>query len=77
MDSYQDWVVQLETTLECYNLATEEDGEPCNIIIPESEGTCEVQGPKLEIPEIKEKAKGKAIVGEKKEKQKQPDLEEK
>ena len=52
MVSYQDWAAQLETALECYNLAVDEDDEPRNINIPESKGSREVQGPELEIPEI-------------------------
>ena len=59
--SYPDWSTQLEIALECYNLATDEDDEPCNINIPESKGTREIQGPELEIPEITEKVKSKQI----------------
>ena len=61
VDSYRNWVAQLETALECYNLAADEDDKPCNISIPESEGTHEVQGPELEHPEITEKVKTKQI----------------
>ena len=39
---YQDWDAWLETVLECYNLAIDEDDEPHNISIPESERTREV-----------------------------------
>ena len=59
--SYQDWAMQLETMLECYNLATDEDDEPHNTNIPESEGTREVQGLELEILEITKKVKIKQI----------------
>ena len=56
------WEVQLESALECYNLAeAEEEEEPHNKNIPELEGSHEVQGPKLEIPEIIEKVKTKKI----------------
>ena len=55
MDNYQDWAMQLETALECYNLGVDEDEEPRNINIPESQGTREVQGPELEHPEITKK----------------------
>lgn len=61
VDSYQDWAAQLETTLECYNLAGDEDEEPRNISILESEGTHEVQGLDLEIPEITKKVRTKKI----------------
>ena len=61
VDSYQDWAVQLETALECYNLVADEDDEPRNISIPESEGTCQVEGPDLKIPGITEKVKTKQI----------------
>ena len=38
--------------MECYNLVEEgeEDENPRNINIPESEGTFDVQGPELKIP---------------------------
>ena len=49
---------------ECYNFAAksdnedkDEDEDPCNINIPESEGTRDVDGPKLEIPAITEPLK--------------------
>ena len=54
-------VVQLENALECYNLAADEDEEPHNVNILESERSCEVQGPKLEIHEIAKKVKIKKI----------------
>lgn len=61
MINYPDWFAQLETALECYNLAADEDDEPHNINIPESEGTREIQGPELEIPEITKNLKTKKI----------------
>ena len=45
LDSHPDWVAQLENVLECYNLATDEEEEPCNVNILESEGSHDVQGP--------------------------------
>ena len=50
-----DWAIQLEHVLDCYNFTAEPDGEdenPRSVNIPESEGTHEVEGPKLEIPTI-------------------------
>ena len=44
---------------ECYNLAPNKEEEPHNMNIPELEGSHEVQGPKLEIPEIAKKVKTK------------------
>ena len=48
-----EWAIQLEDALECYNFVAEpedEDENPRSINIPESEGTREVEGPKLDIP---------------------------
>ena len=59
-----EWAIQLEEALECYNFASEpeeEDEDPRNINIPESEGTCDVDGPKLQIPAITEPIKIKQI----------------
>ena len=45
-----EWAIQLEYALECYNFEAEpedEDEDPRNINIPESEGTRDVDGPKL------------------------------
>ena len=53
--------MQLETPLECYYLGTKEDEETCNISISESEGTREVQGPKLQCPETTKKVRTKQI----------------
>ena len=58
------WAIQLEHELECYNFVEEpgdEDENPCIINIPESEGTREVDGPKLEIPAVTEPIKIKKI----------------
>lgn len=56
-----DWAAQMETEMECYNFAAEENDGPRNINIPESEGSHDVQGPALEIPEITEKVKTKKV----------------
>ena len=59
-----EWAIQLEDALECYNFASEpeeEDEDPRNINIPESEGTRDVDGPKLQIPAITEPIKIKNI----------------
>jgi hypothetical protein len=53
--------MQMESVMECYNFATEEDEDPCNVNIPELEGSHEVQGCALEIPEITEKVKLKKV----------------
>ena len=48
--------------MECYNFAIDDEEEdPCNVNIPESEGSHDVQGPMLEIPEITEKVKIKKV----------------
>ena len=47
--------------MECHNLTADEEEEPRNVNIPESEGYHEVQGMKLEIPKIAEKVKIKKI----------------
>ena len=53
---YKHWVcpiAQQETNaLECYNLTIDEDDDPRNISIPDSEGHCEVHGPAVEAPEV-------------------------
>lgn len=52
-----DWAKQMETVMDCYNFAIEEDDDPHNVNIPESEGSCDVHGLALEIPEVTEKVK--------------------
>ena len=48
--------------MECYKLEEEkEDDEPHHTNILELEGSCEVQGPKLELPEIIDKLKTKKV----------------
>ena len=59
-----EWAIQLEEALECYNFALEpeeENEDPRNINIPESEGTRDVDGTKLETPAIMEPIKIKQI----------------
>ena len=56
-----DWASQLETALECYNLKTDEYEDPRNINILESQGSREVEGSKLEIPEITKNVKLKKL----------------
>ena len=55
--------VALKQALECYNLAKEgeEDENPHNINILESEGTCDVQGPKLKVPDVARPVKIKKV----------------
>lgn len=48
-----DWSTQLHHALECYNVTTQEEEEdPRNIKILETEGHREVQGPPIENPDI-------------------------
>ena len=47
-----DWKEQEANAVECYNLVIDEDDDPRNINIPESEGHCEVHGPAVEAPEV-------------------------
>ena len=59
--SQLDWAAQMESMMECYNFAAKEDEDPRNVNIPVSEGSCEIQGPTLEIPEITRKVKIKKV----------------
>ena len=53
----------MESAMECYNfVAGEEDEDPRNVNIPESEGLCEVQGPTLEIPKITERSRLRRLI---------------
>ena len=64
MPAQPEWAIQLEEALECYNFTSEpedEDEDPRNTNIPESEGTRDVKGPQLEIPAITEPIKIKKI----------------
>jgi len=56
-----DWIAQTENARECYNFTIDEDDDPRNINIPESEGSRAVVGPTLECPEIIEKLKIKKV----------------
>ena len=57
-----DWAVQMENAVESYNFAADEEEEdPRNVNIQESEGSRDVQGPTLGLPEITEKVKIKKI----------------
>ena len=56
-----DWEAEMESMMECYNFAAEEDEDPRNVNILELEGLCDVQGSTLEIPEIIEKVKIKKV----------------
>ena len=56
-----DWTVQIENARECYNFTIDEDDDPRNINIPESEGSRVVAGPILECPKITEKLKIKKV----------------
>ena len=47
--------------MECYNLVANKEEDPCNMNIPEPEGSCDVQGPVLDLPKIEEKVKIKKI----------------
>ena len=57
------WKIALEQALECYNLTEEgeEDEDPRNINIPMSEGTRDVQGLELKVPDVAKPAKIKKI----------------
>jgi len=47
-----DWNIQLHHMLECYNVTVEEEEDPQNINIQETEGQHEVEGPKAVNPDI-------------------------
>ena len=52
----------MENAVECYKFTVDEEEEdPHNVNIPESEGSHNVQGPTLELLEITEKVKIKKI----------------
>ena len=56
-----DWKEQEANAVECYNLAIDEDDDPCNIKIPDSEGHCEVNGPAVEAPEVTQPLKTRQV----------------
>ena len=59
-----DWTAQTENPKECYNFTIEEDDDPRNINILESEGSRAVAGPTLYCQEITEKLKIKKVNAE-------------
>ena len=52
---------QEANAVECYNLAIDEDDDPCNINIPESEGHCKVHGPVVEALEVNQPLKTRTV----------------
>ena len=48
------WSTQLRHALECYNVTVEEEDDPQNITIPETEGQHEVEGSKVANLDISE-----------------------
>jgi len=57
-----DWNMQLHHALEFYNVTAKESvNDPRNINVPESEGQCEVKGPKTTIPDISDPLKTKQV----------------
>ena len=54
-----DWKEQEANAIECYNL--DEDDDPHNINIPESEGHYEVHGPTVESPEVTQPLKTRKV----------------
>ena len=56
-----DWIAQIENARECYNFTIDEDDNPRNINISESEGLRAVVGPTLDCRDITEKLKIKKV----------------
>ncbi len=56
-----DWKEQEANAVECYNLAIDEEDDPRNINIPESEGHCEVHGPEIELPKVTQPLKTRKV----------------
>ena len=56
-----DWKEHEANAIECYNLAIDEDDDPRNINIPDSEGHCEVHGPAVEAPEVTQPLKTRKV----------------
>ena len=56
-----DWKAREANVVECHNLAIDEDDDPCNINIPESEGHCKVHGPAVEAPEVTQPLKTRTV----------------
>ena len=61
VENQLDWATQMENAMECYNFTANEEEDPRNVNILESEGSCDVQGPMLQIPKIIEKVKIKKV----------------
>ena len=60
--NHPDWAIQIENAVECDNFAADEEEEDTrNMNIPEFEGSRDVQGLELELPEITKKVKIKKI----------------
>ena len=56
-----DWKEQEANAVECYNLTIDEDHDPRNINIPESEGNCDVHGPAVKAPEVTQPLKTRTV----------------
>ncbi len=56
-----DWKEQEANVVECYNLAIDEEDDPRNVNIPESEGHCKVHGPEIELPEVTQPLKTRKV----------------
>jgi len=61
MQYQPNWEKTEANAVECYNLAFDDEDDPRNISIPESEGHCEVHGPKLEMPDVTQPLKTRKI----------------
>jgi hypothetical protein len=59
--THPDWTAQIENAKECYNFTIEEDENPRDINILESEGSSAVVGPPLECLEVTAKLRIKKI----------------
>ena len=57
-----DWTTRVENARECYNFTRDEDENPRNINIPESEGTRAIARPPLECPKTIVKLKIKKVI---------------
>ena len=56
-----DWNEQEANAVECYNLTVDEDDDPRNINILDSEGHCEVHGRAVESPEVTQPLKTRKV----------------
>ena len=55
------WKAQEANAVECYNPAIDEDDDPRNIDITQSEGHCEVHEPAIEAPEVTQPLKTRTV----------------